>query len=71
MRILITEASPDTRGHLPARRSSSRESVAIRGAYDAAVGFMADATPEIRGSFWRASADFCPVEVTGYYYEYD
>jgi hypothetical protein len=32
---------------------------------------MADATPEIRGAFLESGADFCPEEVTGYYYEYD
>jgi hypothetical protein len=32
---------------------------------------MAVATPEIQRAFFEAGADFCPVEVTRYYYEYD
>ena len=71
MRILIAETSPVTHGHLPTTRSQSQESIIVRRARDAAVVFMADVTPEIRGAFWKAGADFCPVEVTGYYYEYD
>ena len=65
MRIFSADALPVTRGHVSNTLSQSRESITVGRARHAVVVFMAGATPEIRGAFLEAGADFCLDEVTG------
>ena len=60
-------ASPNTSWPHPGRPVSLR----APGAFTAKVAAVAVATPEIQRAFFEVGADFCPAEVTGYYYEYD
>jgi hypothetical protein len=66
MRISSADGLLVTRGHVSNTPSQSKESITVGRARPVVVVFMAGATPEIRGAFLEAGADFCLDEVTGY-----